>query len=138
MVDHAESRGVWKQVLLLVLGVLVLLVLFWGGLFVVNAIRAARAIGENLPDIIVQAVREAGANMTASREATEAFLNDLAGGQADAAYARTSSNFQRHLSLEGFREATNLQPNLRKHSSLSFHYVPPEPGQPINEGPNSI
>jgi hypothetical protein len=129
----SRQRNSSNKSTLMVLGigaaVLGVCLLICGGLFYLG-LRMFRDGMANFGTAIQQAAEQAQQmqGMQDAESTAEAFLQDIAGGQVDSAYARTSKDFQARQTPPQFRAFVNQNPALQKYEGDSLDqlkFAPP-------------
>src|SRR6202035_5289942 len=98
----------------IVAGVVLLLALVCGGI-VFLLFRAGSQVLSQASQAFSNAMVSA-ADMQAAETGARAFLDDIAAGQLESAYNRTSKNFQSGQPLKDFRAMINKNPRVKNHT----------------------
>jgi hypothetical protein len=116
---HDNSSKVTLIVVGSVVGGLLLLLLACGGLVFYGVHRAGQTLGPQL---------QAQFELQMADGAVQGFLNDLGGGQVDAAYDSTTPAFRAKQTLPQFKKFVERNPLLKKFTTAEHAPVNNAPG----------
>jgi hypothetical protein len=121
------------KVLIILLGVAAGLVVLCGG-FGFFALIGTYLVGVNAQRSFAEAQVEMLGEGPGARAQARAFLDDLGSGRTEAAFGKTTKDFQQHWDLETLRRMADLTPALQGHTGTSFHEELGAEGRTIFQG----
>jgi hypothetical protein len=120
------------KVLAIVLGVVAGVVVFCGGLGFL-ALTSTYLLGRYAQGKFADVQREMMQGPGARAQA-RAFLDDLGAGRTEAAFGKTTKDFQQHWDVETLRRMADVTPALKGHTAATFEEELTDQGRSIFQG----